>query len=213
MPGNEDRDVFHIMFTTRAMRRLKPDPVPEDLLLRLIDAAQQAASGSNRQQARFVIVRDAVQKQRLAALNKVAVDRYVAPSSGRPAALPHQPAEKRRRMLDAVVWQAEHFHEMPALIVPCLEFDAVPADTFEEGEGAASSIFPAVQNLLLAARALGLGATLTTLGLSDIQAAKAALGLPDNVHPFCIVPVGYPTGRFGPVSRLPVEQIVHWDRW
>ena len=76
-----------------------------------------------------------------------------------------------------------------------------------------SSIYPAVQNMLLAARALGLGATLTTLHLVFEKEAEAALGLPPNVHSYALLPVGYPIGRFGPVRRVPLADVVYEDRW
>jgi nitroreductase len=209
----EEMGLFEAIYNCRAMRRLKPDPVPEDLLIRLIDAAQQAASGSNMQNGRWIVVRDAEQRARLAELNKAAVLAYVGPQSGRPASLPHQSEERRRRMLEAVMWQAEHLHEVPVLVIACLEFAAPPSDTFSAGAGAAGSIWPGVQNLLLAARALGLGAAPTTLGLRDRGAAKTILNLPAEIEPFCLIPVGYPMGRFGPVTRRPVAEIMRWDRW
>jgi nitroreductase len=103
--------------------------------------------------------------------------------------------------------------EIPALIIACLEFTRAPNDSFSAGAGAGGSIWPAVQNLLLAARALGLGATPTTLGLSDRPAARAVLGLPDTMEPFCLIPVGYPMGHFGPVTRRPIDEVLRWDRW
>ena len=120
----DDMGIFEVMYNCRAMRRLKPDPVPEELLIKLIDAANQAPSGSNRQGARWIIVRAPEQKQKLAELNKKGVEAYIGPDSQRPAALPHQDAEKRTRMLRAVLWQAEHMHHIPALIIACMEFDA-----------------------------------------------------------------------------------------
>ncbi len=209
----DDMTLFDVIYNCRAMRRLKPDPVAEETLVRLVEAAHQAPTGSNRQNTLWIIVRDTAQKAKLAELNKAAVMRYVAPGSGRPDSLPHQDDEKRRRMLEALVWQADHLHEVPALIVACLEFETPPADTFEAGAGAGGSIWPAVQNVLLTARALGFGATLTTLGLSDRPAAKAVLGLPPNAEPFAIIPVGYPMGNFGPVSRRPVHEVIRWDRY
>jgi nitroreductase len=204
-------DLFEAIYNCRAMRKLKPDPVPEATLLKLIDAANQAPSGSNRQGARWIIVRDAAQKTKLAELNRVAVEAYVAPSSGRPAALPHQSAEKRERMLRAVLWQADHMAEIPALIIACYQFDA-PVDALAAAR-AGGSVWPGIQNLLLAARALGLGAAPTTLGLSNRPAAKEVLGLPDDMEAFCLIPVGYPMGKFGPVTRLPVAATLRWDRW
>lgn len=207
----DEPGLFEIMYSCRAMRRLKPDPVPEELLTKLVDAGNQGPSGSNRQAARWIVVRDAGQRSRLAELNRRAVQRYLGPGSARPESLPHQPAEKRARMVRAVLWQAEHMHEIPALIIACLEFDApvTPGQAVAGG----GSIWPGIQNLLLAARALGLGAAPTTLALTDRAAVAEVLGLPDNVATYCLIPVGYPRGRFGPLTRLPVEQTLHWDRW
>ena len=117
-------DLFDVLYDCRAMRRLKPDPVPEDLLLKLVDAANQAPSGSNLQGVRWIIVRDAAQRAALAALNRKAVEAYAGAQSARPAALPHQSAEKRQRMLAAVLWQAEHMAKIPVLIIACHQFPA-----------------------------------------------------------------------------------------
>lgn len=204
-------ELLEAIYNCRAMRRLKSDPVPEETLIRLIDAANQAPSGSNRQGARWIIVRNAEQKARLAELNRVAVEAYVGPASGRPEALPHQSAEKRRRMLNAVLWQAEHLAELPAIVIACYQFDA-PVDALAAAR-ATGSVWPGVQNLLLVARELGLGAAPTTLGLSNRAAAKEVLGLPDTMEAFCLIPVGYPMGKFGSVTRLPAAETLRWDRW
>ncbi len=206
-----DLSLFDALYNCRAMRRLKPDAVPEQLLIKLIDAANQAPSGSNAQRARWIVVRDPAQRARLAELNKAAVDAYVGPSAGRPAELPHHSADKRARMLASVMWQAEHMAEIPALVIACFQFDE-PVDATAASR-AGGSIWPGVQNLLLAARALGLGAAPTTLGLADRKAAKQVLGLPDDMEAFCLIPVGYPLGNFGPVTRLPVAETMRWDRW
>lgn len=210
---SDEPGIFEVIYHTRAMRRLKPDPVPEDLLIKLIDAAHQAPSGSNTQNGRWLVVRDAAQKARLAELNRAAVMQYVGPGSARPATLPHQDAARRERQVAAVLWQAEHLHEVPVIVIACLEVAAPPPDTFVAGAGAGGSIWPGVQNLLLAARALGLGAAPTTLGLRDHPEVKSVLGLPPTVEPFCLIPVGYPLGRFGPVSRRPLAEVMRWDRW
>ncbi len=205
--------LFEVMYSSRAMRRLKADPVPEELLLRLIDAANQAPSGSNLQNGRWLIVRDPERKKRIADLNRAAVEAYIGPQSARPAALPHQDAERRARQRKAVLWQAQHLHEVPAMVVGCLELGTPRPDSFIAGAGAGGSIWPGVQNLLLAARALGLGAAPTTLALSNRQAFKSIVGLPDSIEPFCLIPVGYPKGKFGPVSRRPLSDIMRWDHW
>ncbi len=207
----EDPGLFEIMYSCRAMRRLETRPVARELLVRLVDAANQGPSGSNMQGARWVIVEDPEQKQKLAELNKVSVEAYIGPMSKRPEELPHQSADRRTRMLNAVLWQAEHMHEIPALIIACYQF-AEPVSELQAAR-TGGSVWPNVQNLLLTARALGLGAAPTTLGLVDRPAAKAVLGLPANVEPYCLIPVGYPKGNFGPVTRLPAEATIHWDRW
>ena len=204
---------FETIYNARAMRRLKPDPVPEELLVRLIEAANQAPSGSNAQVARWVVVRDPAQKARLAALNKEAVLAYAGPGGTRAPAMPHQDPAKRERQRQAVLWQAEHLHEAPAIVIACLEFASPPPDTFSAGAGAGGSIWPGVQNLLLAARALGLGAAPTTLGLRNRPVVREILALPETIEPFCLIPVGYPMGRFGPVTRQPVAEVMRWDRW
>jgi nitroreductase len=109
-------------------------------------------------------------------------------------------------MLAAAEYLADHIHEAPVWIVPCLE-SANPTRT------SGSSIYPAIQNILLAARALGLGATLTTLYLQFEKEAEAAFGLPPNVHSYALLPIGYPMGRFGPVRRVPLVDVVFEDRW
>ncbi len=205
--------IFEIMYTCRAMRRLKADVVPDDLLLNLVEAGHQGPTGSNMQNDLWLIVKDREQVAKIGEINLRVMRAYIGPAGTRPQALPHQDAEKRQRMLEAVVWQGEHYNEIPALIVPCLEVSARERRTFEDGIGTGGSIWPSVQNLLLAERALGLGAALTTFPLEDRQAFKAILGLPDRIEPFCVVPVGYPKGRFGPVSRRPVAEVVRWDRW
>ncbi len=205
----EEMGLFDVIHHTRAMRRLKPDPVPEELLIKVVDAANQAPSGSNQQNARWIVVRDRAQRAKLAELNKTGVVAYIGPGSGRPQALPHQDAERRARLMKAVVWQADHMQEIPVLIIACLEYASAPRNPGAGG----GNIWPGIQNLLLAARALGLGAAPTTLGLSNRPAVQEVLSLPENIEPFCLIPVGYPMGRFGPVSRKPVAEIIRWDRW
>jgi len=193
------------------MRRLDTKPVPAELLVKLVDAANQAASGSNMQRARWIVVTDTAVKKKLADLNRQGVESYIGPQTSRPDAVPHQSKEKRLRMLDAVIWQTEHMHEMPAIVMACMEFGSPITDkTITQGNG---SIWPGIQNLLLAARALGLGATPTTLALGDRQAVAEALNLPDTMAAYCLIPVGYPLGKFGPVTRKPVEEVMRWDQW
>ena len=151
-----DSDLFEIIKTTRSMRRLKPDSVPNELIRKILEAGVCAPSGGNMQRWRFLVIRDSKIKATIGALYKRAWDEQVAPRyrSGEPA--PGTNRERFERMLAAAEYLAAHIHEAPVWIVPCLE-GATPTRT------SGSSIYPAVQNMLLAARALGLGATLTTL--------------------------------------------------
>lgn len=208
---SDEMGVFETMYNCRAMRRLDSREVPKEMLEKLVDAANQAPSGSNTQNARWIIVRDPTVKAELAELNRVGVENYLAPLIDNPGSLPHQPADKRKRMADAVVWQKEHMHEIPALIIACMQFPQVPtAAMIASGNG---SIWPGIQNLLLAARALRLGAAPTTLALIDQQAVAKVLGLPETMATYCLIPVGYPLGNFGPVTRKPLAEILRYDRW
>jgi nitroreductase len=199
-------DLFEIMRTTRSMRRLKPDPVPNALVRQILEAGSCAPSGGNMQRWRFLVVRDPAVKATIGALYKKAWDEQVGPRyrAGEPA--PGTSRERFQRMLATAEHLAAHIHEAPVWIIPCLAGDA-PTRT------AGSSIYPAVQNMLLAARALGLGATLTTLHLLHEKDVEAALGLPPGFHSYALLPIGYPVGRFGPVRRLPLAEIVYEDRW
>lgn len=208
---SDEMGIFDVMYNCRAMRRLDTREVPEELLIKLVSAANQAPSGSNLQNGRWIVVRDPEVKKELARLNEEAVKAYVGPVTDRPGSLPHQSEEKRRRMLQSVLWQMEHMHEIPALIIACMQFDANTDDAAMARAG--GSIWPGVQNLLLAARALGLGAAPTTLALQNQDAVRAALNMPDTMGAFCLIPVGYPLGNFGPVTRKPVEEIMRFDRW
>jgi nitroreductase len=205
MPS-ETHDLFEIIATTRSMRRLKPEAVPAALIRKILDAGVSAPSGGNMQRWRFLVIHDPKIKQTIGAYYKRAWDEVVSPRyrTGEPA--PGNTRESFARMLNAAQYLADHIHEAPVWIVPCLE-GATPTRT------SGSSIYPAVQNMLLAARALGLGATLTTLSLNFEKEVEAALGLPDDMHSYAILPIGYPMGRFGPVRRVPLADVVYEDRW
>src|SRR6266576_3786697 len=151
-------DLFEIIATTRSMRRLKPDPVPPELIRRILEAGTAAPSGGNMQRWRFLVVRDPEIKKTVGAYYKRAWDEVVSPRyrAGDPA--PGTSPERFSRMLDAAQYLADHIHEAPVWIVPCMQ-GANPTRT------AGSSIYPAVQTMLLASRARGPGATLTTLYL------------------------------------------------
>ena len=205
----EQMGLFETMYSCRAMRRLRPDPVPEEQLLRLIDAANQAPSGRNFQRGRWIIVRDDRQKQRVAELNRRASEESASEQAAHTEPLPHHDVDKRRRMWEAVLWQSAHMHEAPAIIVACAVLDHAGQDPNRY----ASSIWPGIQNLLLAARATGLGAVPTTYALRFRDELHEVLGLPDDVAAQAIIPVGFPNGNFGPVTRRPAHEIAMFDRW
>ena len=209
----EEMSLFDVMYNCRAMRRMTAAPVPEEMLIKLIDAANQAPSGSNMQNGRWIVVRDPAQKAKLGELNRKVFEAYKGPAAARASALSPQAAAARERMVEAVAWQADHFAEIPAHIIACLEMGGPVRDSFSAGAGSGGSIWPGVQNLLLAARALGLAATPTTFAIADRAAAKAVLGLPETIEPFALIPVGWPAGKFGPVTRKPLSEIMRWDRW
>jgi nitroreductase len=204
-------DLFEIIHTTRSMRRLKPDLVPPELINQILEAGLAAPPAGNMQSWRFLVIRDQAIKDAVAykyrrIWRETAGPWYRsgAPGSGAPA--PGLPRDRYDRMLDAAEYLADHIHEAPVWIVPCL---LTQTRTWESG----SCIYPAVQNMLLAARALGLGATLTTLYQCEEKDADAMLGLPQGAHSYAILPIGYPLGKFGPVARTALEDVVFADRW
>jgi nitroreductase len=238
IPVGSDAPILEVMRTMRAMRRLKPDPVPDELLEQLVEAATWAPSGGNVQAFSFVVVTDRAQMARLAEPWRIVCDFYLA--SFATVAPDHMSQERYDRLKDAVRFQRDHFHETPAVIVACYELSAWTgrlqrqwrrfADAIRKlgarraatlasglpafaGRSEAASVYPGVQNLLLAARALGLAATLTTWHLALESEFKAVLGIPRSVKTFAIVPVGWPRGNFGPVVRRPAAEVIHRDRW
>lgn len=201
-------DVFEIMHTCRSMRRLKPDPVPDELIRKILQAGQCAASGGNSQRWCFLVVKDPEIKKKVQVYYKRAFDEVVGPRYRTSEPPPGVTRERYMRQHAAVEYLTDHFHEAPVWIVACLQGDVPSA-----ARSAGSSIYPAVQNMLLAARALGLGATLTTRHLQYEKETEAALGLPEGVHSYAILPIGYPMGRFGPLGRGPLADVVYLDGW
>jgi len=184
-------DVFEAIYTTRAMRRLDPGrAVSEADLRKIVEAATKAASGSNSQPARWIVVTDPNVKRNLGEVYRRTASKLLEGDEDSP--------------LTRSAWHlVEHLGEAPALIVACTE-----------GENRRpASVWPAVQNLMLAARALGLGTTLTTSHLEDEGAVREVLGLPEDVLTYCIIPVGHPLGRWGEAPRRPVEEVAYRDRW
>ncbi len=200
-------DFFEVVTTQRAIRRLKPDPIPEPMLQRILDAAICAPSGGNRQGWTFLVIRDPALRARLGALYREAFGELLKlPYYRESAAAP--PDSPRGRMLASARHLAEHLGEAPVLILACIAGDGTKA-TLATG----ASIYPAVQNILLAARALGLGSCLTTIHRFREPQVKDLLGVPPEVETAALIPLGFPLGKFGRPPRRPLTEVTFLDRW
>ena len=203
-------NVLEAIATTRAIRRYRPDPIPDDDLQQLLFAATRAPSGSNRQPFRFVVLRDGPKARQAKALlgesfragwaEKVKEDRYDAGSA-------LQPDTPKARTARAMQHFVDHFEDTPVVILACLVRYRAPHWT----EGA--SIYPACQNLLLAARALGYGGVLTQWHAFVEDDLRALLGIPEGVAISATIPLGRPGGNHGPVRRKPLDELVYEDGW
>jgi nitroreductase len=234
-----DARLFDVMFNCRSMRRFKPDPVSEEVLLQLVDAAIHAPSSSNGQNWRFVIVRDRTTKAKIAAAWKKGWAWYkdtVANADAREG----ENLDDRKRAQKAGDYMVNHLEETPAIIFVAIQEDKVVAKAISSPRtvtaaakhlgmggmfklllGASSAgktgilgtAYPAAQNLLLAARGLGLGAVLATPHLFTPGTYEEILGMPKDVTLAAVIPVGYPMGKFGPVKRPDPASLVSWDHF
>jgi nitroreductase len=196
-------DIFDAMYTQRAMRRLTDEPVSDDDVWRILEAATMAPSGGNVQPWNFVVIRDAEIKRQIGVWYLDAWQRSYGPAREAMRADPD-----RARTFNSADYLAHHIAEAPVLVLA-----TVRKGMQAFGPTLGASIYPAVQNLMLAARALGLGTTLTTLHKLHDDELKALLGIPDDVETMALIPVGHPKGKWGRPQRLPVEKVVYWDRW
>jgi nitroreductase len=210
-----DETMVEAMMTQRAVRRVRPDPVDDALVLRCIELSLRAPTGANGQNWEFIVVKDPAVKLKLARRYSQAWNIYYRTVVRKVA----QTDESMAKTARAVQWQVDHFAEIPVLVVACLRLTAregrVPYLPMPHAavSGFFGSIYPSVQNLLLAARTMGLGASLITLPLWSLASARRILGLPTSVTPCCIVPMGWPRGRYGPTTRRPVGEVVHLDTY
>lgn len=200
-------ELFEAMHTQRAIRRLKPDPIPEPVIRQILEAAICAPSGGNRQSWAFLVIRDPELRRRLGALYREGFQELLKVPYYRAAATapPESPAG---RMLASARHLAEHLEEAPVLIMACLYTEGAAP-----GLMMGASIYPAVQNILLAARGLGIGSTLTTIHRFRHQAVKDLLGIPPEVETAALIPLGYPLGKFGRAPRKPLGEVSWVDRW
>jgi nitroreductase len=220
-----DMPLREAMMTQRAVRRVLPDPVDDAIVLKCIELGLRAPTGSNGQNWEFLVVKDHDVKQKLAKRYRqawaVALATQYRPYTAR-SGLRRQLVtsdDPMAKLLRAVQWQVDNFADIPVHVVPCLGGGPragitpyVPSPHVL-ATGVYGSIYPSVQNLLLAARAMGLGANLITLPLWNLTSARRILGLPSSVMPYCVIPLGWPKGRYGPTTRKPVEEVVHLDRF
>ncbi len=238
VPVGIDAPSLEVMASMRAMRRLRPDPVPDELLRQVIEAASWAPNANHLQRFSFVVVTDRRQMERIAEIWQAVVGLYRETFLAVPR--PDIQPDVYRRTLESIDYQAAHFADTPALIVACYDLGSYPSAVrhrMMRAMGAfrrfgarrtlamfrnigtvtsrteAASIYPAVQNLLLAARSLGLAANVSTWHLMAEGELKHVLGIPRSVHTYALIPLGWPVGTFGPVRRRSVEQMIHRDRW
>lgn len=202
-------DVREALYTTRAMRRVKPDPVPEDVQQRIIDAAVRAPSGGNTQAWRFLLVDDPAVIGSIAPLYRECVDflwQHVYGERLAAAQAAPESAEGKQFLAihRSVEYAAENFARYPLLLF-----------AFEQGPSDGGSIYPAVWSAMLAARAEGVGSSLTSILMVKGAEVLSILGVPADAgwRMVCCVPMGYPTGRWGVAARGPVEEVTFKNRW
>jgi nitroreductase len=210
-------ELLEAMRTLRAVRKLKRDPVPEDVLRRVLEAATWAPTGGNHQGWRIIVVRDTATKARLQALYKPHWDAYAPKYEQHMASMPPTERDKSARALVAATHLAEHLHEAPLIAVFCFNPERMTITDASLGRPSVvggGSVYPAVQNLLLACRNEGLGCVLTTLLCLEEAHVKPLLGIPDGWYTCAFVPIGYPLGKgHGSISRRPVGEMVFADRF
>ena len=219
-----DIGLFEAIYSARSLRRLKSDPVPDELIGRVLDAAIRAPSGGNAQNWAFVVVRDPGLRHRLGAIYRKASDiaEAVYAARGRP---PHLSERQFARMMAAGKYLWDHMGEAPVLLLPCARSpaqpprEALPPEIDYNAEMAyadrirGASIYPAVQNIILACRAFGLGTVITTNHIRCEDEVKTLLGIPEDVSTFALMPIGWPIDNFGPLTRRPLAEVAHIDRW
>jgi len=216
-----EMEVFEAMHIARALRRLKPDPVPDELIEKIVDAGVRAPTGSNLQNWRFFVIKDAERRRRIGDIYRASMEIAGRAYMNRKPPV-HMTKERQKTMLSAATHLAEHFGEVPVLILAWLQFTPdqenpnLPSDqmpTFLRLTG--SSIFPAVQNMIVAASALGLGTVLTTVLAYKEEEMRKILGAPADMRLFAALPIGYPVEGYGhgPVRRLPLRDVTYLDNY
>jgi nitroreductase len=199
----EDVPLLEGMRTTRAIRRLKPDPVPRELIRKICEAGTFAPSGGNRQPWFFVAVTEPDRRAWVADRYRRLFHSYIQPAL-EAAKDPTYPEGKRRNMR-AAIYLADHLHEAPVHLFV--------AGWTRRGQPQVQALFPAIQNILLACRAVGLGASLTTMHTSFGKELDEWLGLPPNCPTCALLPIGWPQGKYGRPQRRSVDRCLFFERW
>lgn len=209
---NANPAFFDIVGNVRAMRRLKPDPVPMEIIWKVLNAGVQAPSGQNTQPWKFVLVSDSQRKKWFAERYTKAIETRFNLNQGLTGR-----KQKPGRQLQALYYQMDHMHEAPYLLLVCGKCDwpfKVPQhQRIGEGPPNYGAVYPCVQNILLACRALGLGAALTTMHQVFEEELHAYFEIPKDYGVVVTIPIGYPIGKFGPVTRTPAQEITFIDKW
>ena len=205
--SNQTTNIYEVMQTQRAIRRWTDEPVEREVIERIIQAACWAPSGSNSQPWGFLVVTDDGIRERLAAAIR---EMFSARFSGDMPNPDEIDDPTTRRMMRGAFNLFDNFAAAPVWIIPCLVRPESPAPS---GLLAGSSIYPSIQNLMLAARAEGLGTVLTTPQDGIMDQLREELNIPDNALPVAMIPMGHPNANFGPVTRKPLDEFLHWNGW
>ena len=210
-------DPIEAIMTTRAMRRYTDQPVSDDDIVTCLRAAQQGPSGGNIQPQQYVVVQDPAKRAAVAELYRRAFDRYER-SLPEPSAFPDEAqADAWRRTRDASRHLADHLGDVPVIVVflqPLIPWEPSDADGPMDIGRLDASVYPAVQNFCIAARALGLGTALTTVIRIHTDELLELLGVPvGRFEVAALTPLGHPSGRFGVAPRKPAAAVTHWDGW
>jgi nitroreductase len=210
-------DLYDGLMTTRAMRRFSDEPVTDEQVWACLRAAVQAPSGGNIQPYQFLVVRDADLRRRIGDVYLRAWERYEpAVAAVTPPAKDEAAAARQARNVAASDHLARTLAHVPVHVLVLMpKISMVVTD--DEGEmdvgPTYASVYPAVQNFALAARAQGLGTVLTTVYRVYEDELRDLLGVPDRYEVVALLPLGHPTGRWGIAPRRPAESVTSWDRF
>ncbi len=209
--------LYQLMSTQRAVRRLRPDPIPKDVLERILQATCWAPSGGNQQPWRIILVTDKAKKERLGELYKAQWDPFAGGYRKRFADAPPEQQAKEERTIAAGDHMAANFGNIPVIAVVCFNpkmMAVTDAKLDRVSVVGGGSVYPAVQNLMLACRAEGVGCVLTTLLCIVEPEVKDLLAIPDDWYTAAAIPMGYAVGTgYGPIARKPTKDLFFENEW